>query len=152
MNDNPFSKTFMVYPIKVSTPPPPSYLISAQLCFFKKPSWLCTQGWSIPYTQWPWYTGFTIHLGAHENVLISCNIRKVSNMSLDYIHLHTITLKQKEKNEREKRGGGGGRGKERNWWKQVIVKTKMFRVHKGHNAAQPPSSPIPFPGYLPPII
>lgn len=43
------------------------------------------------------YTGFTIHLGAHENVLISCNIRKVSNMSLDYIHLHTITLKQKDR-------------------------------------------------------
>lgn len=76
------------------------------------------------------YTVFTIHLGAHENVLISCNIRKVSNMSLDYIHPHTITLKQKEKNEREKRGGGRGRGKEKNWWKKGLVKTKMFRVHK----------------------
>ena len=73
-------------------------------------------------------------------------------MSLDYIHLYTITLKQRERDgDRERRWGRGrgrGRGEERNGWK----KTKMFRVHKSHNAAQPPTSPTRFPGYLLPII
>ena len=134
VNTNPFSKAFMVHPPYVSKERfsvlPLLLTLSLLSCTSSRSPHDSALRADLSLTHSGHVHGFHNTFRGTWKCFISWNIRKVSNMSLDYIHLHTITLEQKEKNKREKRGGGRGRGKERNWWKKGLVKTKMFRVHK----------------------